>query len=182
MYSQRSYKKYYYLLQDKPNASFIIIDDDIFYPSTLLENLIVTHKQYPGAVCANRCARINSEKPYREWDNVKGPALAPCFDLLPTGCGGVLYPSGSLHADVLNESLFTKLCKDADDIWLSCAAYLNRTPTAYTGKNDYFLPVYSIGNVHLHTKNVGESNNDQKIDLVKHYYLAAIKADVFNRG
>ena len=178
----RSYKKYYYLLQDQPDTSFIIVDDDIFYPSTLIENLISTHTQYPNAVCANRCARINSEKPYREWISVKGLALEPCFNLLPTGCGGVLYPSGSLHSDALNEPLFTKICKDADDIWLSNAAYLNNTPTAYTGKNEYLLSVYSIGNVHLHTKNVGESNNDQKIELVKKHYQSTTKANVFNRN
>jgi len=177
----RSFKKYYYFLKDNQNQGFIIIDDDIFYPSTMIENLIETHKKYPNAVCANRCAQIIDNAPYIEWTNVKGEATIPRFDLLPTGCGGVLYPSNSLHPDVLNESLFTTLSFDADDIWLNCMAYLNKTPIVYTGKNEYLLAVKKLNNQHLHTKNIGQSNNDYRIELVKNYYIEKSGINPFDR-
>ena len=177
----RSYKKYYFFLKENPDCPFIIVDDDIFYPSYLLETLVNSGKKYPGTVCANRCAGIAKNKPYNEWSSIRGAALEPSFNLLPTGCGGVLYPAKSLHADALNKELFADICNDADDIWLSCMAYLNKTKTVYTGKNEYFLEVKSLGNIHLHTGNVAGSNNDKRMKMVSEYYLSELDLDIFDR-
>lgn len=178
----RSYKKYYFLLKQQAEVAFIIIDDDVFYKSTLIESLIDTAKKFPNAVCANRCAVINADKPYSSWNSLTGTTTELRQDLLPTGCGGVLYPANSLHKDVLNASLFTDICADADDIWLNCCAYLNKTSFVYTGKNEYLLSITSRGNEHLHSKNVGESNNDRRISSVKSHYLSTEKIDVFSRN
>jgi len=177
----RSYKKYYFFLKENAGCPFIIVDDDIFYPSYLLETLINSAQKHPNTVCANRCAEINKNKPYREWSSIRGASLEPSFNILPTGCGGVLYPANSLHPDVLNDTLFTDICKDADDIWLNCMAYLNKTKTMYTGRNEYFLAVKSLGNVHLHTENVSGSNNDNCIEMVGDYYSSELGIDVFDR-
>jgi len=177
----RSYKKYFFFLKENADCPFIIVDDDIFYPSYLLETLINSGKKHPGTVCANRCAEITKNKLYKEWPSVRGAALEPSFNLLPTGCGGVLYPAKSLHADALNKELFTDICKDADDIWLSCMAYLNKTKTVYTGKNEYLLSVNSFGNLHLHTGNVAGSNNDDRMKMVAEYYLSKLALDIFDR-
>jgi len=177
----RSYKKYYFLLNENPCSDFVIVDDDVFYPSYLLKSLVDTAAKYPGAVCANRCARIIKNKAYKAWPGVRGESAGPRLDLLPTGCGGVLYPANSLHKDSLNEALFSSLCKDADDIWLSCMAYLVQTPTVYTGKNEYLLSVNSFANVHLHTSNVGGSNNDNCIARVREHYISELGLDVFER-
>ncbi|MEP1870514.1 MAG: hypothetical protein ABJJ44_13405 [Paraglaciecola sp.] len=177
----RSYKKYYFLLEQNPKAAFIIVDDDVFYKSTLLSELIDVHKQYPNAIVANRCAIINGDQQYTNWRGLRGAATNPRFDLLPTGCGGVLYPSGSLSSEAVDSNLFTEVCGDADDIWLSCCAFLNNTPTVYTGHNDYILGVHSSQNIHLHTKNVGQSNNDIRIAAVREYFQVNRGVDVFKR-
>jgi hypothetical protein len=177
----RSYKKYFFLLKAQPDVPFIIVDDDIFYLSKAIEYLVTTHMKYPNAICANRCKKIEINKPYIQWPSIKGDVQSGRFDLIPTGCGGVLYPSNSLHSDAKNEKLFLDICKDADDIWLNCMAFLNSFPIAYTGKNEYLLAVKSLNNVHLHSKNVGESNNDKRIASVKKYFLNKNGIDVFNR-
>jgi hypothetical protein len=177
----RSYKKYYFLLKESSECAFIIVDDDVFYKSTMLSELIDMHIQYPNSICANRCAIINVNAPYASWGHIWGASTTPRFDLLPTGCGGVLYPSNSLHKDSLNSDLFTSVCKDADDIWLSICAYMNDTPTVYTGHNEYLLAVNSFNNLHLHTKNVGQSLNDKRIESVRNYYKKENGIDVFNR-
>ena len=177
----RSFKKYYYLLKEQPTVNFIIVDDDIFYPSNVLRNLIETHKKYPTAVCANRCYQIESSKSYNDWKLLRGEGSQPRTDLLPTGCGGVLYPESSLPSDAINKDLFTALCKDADDIWLNCTAYSNGTKFVYTGKNEYLLSVRSKNNVHLHTKNVGNSYNDLRIKMVRDYYLKEYKINIMER-
>jgi|TARA_B110000902_G_scaffold263007_1_gene341153 hypothetical protein len=177
----RSYKKYFYFLEENPNEAFIIIDDDTFYPSHMIENLINTHVKFPNAVCANRCLEINDNKPYYKWKHIKEKTLTPRYDLLPTGCGGVLYPVNSLNIDAVNKELFTKLSYDADDIWLNCMAYLNNTPFAYTGKNEYLLTVKKMNNKHLYEKNIGQSNNDYRIELIKEYYMKELGINVFDR-
>ena len=177
----RSYKKYYFLLKQQPDAAFIIVDDDVFYKSTVLANLIETNKNYPKAVCANRCAIINIDKPYSKWEGLTGESTEPRFDLLPTGCGGVLYPSNSLHEDALNDKLFSEICKDADDLWLNSCAFLNNSLVVFTGHNEYLLEVKSLNNIHLHTKNVGGANNDDRIANVRTHYKTKDGIDVFDR-
>jgi hypothetical protein len=177
----RSFKKYYFLLKEQPDANFIIVDDDIFYPSNMLHNLIKTHKKYPTAVCANRCYQIASDKKYIEWELLNGEESSPRHDLLPTGCGGVLYPANSLNEAAMDIQLFSELSQDADDIWLNCCAYLNDTQFVYTGKNEYFLSVLSKNNSHLHTKNVGHSNNDLRIKMVREYYIKEHHIDIMKR-
>ncbi|MDP2485783.1 hypothetical protein [Pseudoalteromonas marina] len=177
----RSYKKYYFLLKESPSSKFIIFDDDIFYQSKVVEYLIDTHKKYPNALCANRCRKIDNTQSYANWKIIKGDVQTPRFDLMPTGCGGVLYPENALHTDSIDKELFTKICKDADDIWLNTTAYLNKTPIAYTGKFEYVLAVISYGNIHLHSKNVGESNNDIRMRSVEKHYLSSKSIKVFDR-
>ena len=178
----RSYKKYFFLLKQQPEAGFIIIDDDVFYRSLMLENLINTHDKYPKSVCANRCAIIDPSSKYSGWVGLKSENIEQRNDLLPTGCGGVLYPPYSLHDDVLDDRLFTSICSDADDIWLNVCAFLKGTAIVYTGKNEYLLAVNSSDNEHLHSKNVGESNNDKRIKSVREHYSSTQQIDVFDRN
>jgi len=177
----RSYKKYYFLLKENFDQDFIIIDDDIFYPSNLIENIIKSKNQFPNTICANRCALIDMEKPYSGWKILKGPKIEKRFDLLPTGCGGVYYPAGSLNRDVLNRELFMELSFDADDLWLNCMAFLNKTKVSYTGGCEYYIGIQSYNNEHLHNKNVGKSNNDYRISLIRDYYVKERGIDLFNR-
>ena len=51
----RSYKKFFYAMQEYPDDIIITVDDDSYYPPTLIENLIKMHNQYPGYICSNRC-------------------------------------------------------------------------------------------------------------------------------
>ena len=39
----RSHKKYHYVVNRFPNSVLVTLDDDILYPSTMLENLLVAH-------------------------------------------------------------------------------------------------------------------------------------------
>lgn len=178
----RSFKKYYYLQEQYPDETFIIVDDDVFYTSKMIENLLKSHKKYPDMICANRCVQIKNNSSYVNWSVISGEALPPRFDILPTGCGGVLYPKNSLHLDAFNKELFLELSYDADDIWLNCMAFLNKTPIVYTGGNEYLLAVKKIKNTHLHKKNVGKLNNDYRIELIKKHYLKELKEDVFDRS
>jgi glycosyltransferase involved in cell wall biosynthesis len=69
-------------------------------------------------------AAQNRVLPYNLWKrNTKLP-FASHF-ILPTGCGGILYPSGSLYQDTRNQDLFMKLAPSCDDLWFWAMSTLN---------------------------------------------------------
>jgi hypothetical protein len=177
----RAYKKYFYQLTEHPTENFIIVDDDIFYPSVLLEHLYKAHLDNPTKVCANRCARIEPQQPYRNWKLLTQKKPVVATDIIPTGCGGVFYPAGSLSTYAIDNKLFSSLCPDADDIWLNVSAYLQKTEFLYTGYFIYYLPVIHRKNINLHAQNVANDGNDKKFYTTRDYFLELLKIDVLDR-
>ncbi|MGX9418449.1 hypothetical protein ACWU4D_13965 [Vibrio sp. WJH972] len=177
----RSYKKYYYVLKEIEGKPFIIVDDDIFYPSDLVESLLKTHRKYPNDICANRCAVINQNQSYESWDMIKSKNSESRSDLLPTGCGGVLYPVGSLHEYAIRYDLFMNAGRDADDIWLNCCAILNSRKIAYTGKFQFYLNIYNRNNSNLYTKNLGAHQNDKRISDISKLIKSEFNINIFER-
>ncbi|MBY0406317.1 MAG: hypothetical protein K2Q01_01385, partial [Rickettsiales bacterium] len=64
-------------------------------------------------------------------------APAPCAAWLPTGVSGVLYPPGSLHAEVFREDLFLRLFPSADDIWFKVMALKQGVSAVRIGSVNY---------------------------------------------
>ena len=100
----RSHTKYFYALQKFPKAQIITLDDDLYYPNTIIEKLVSLHKMNPDAICANRVHKISFSNdkihPYRKWQhNYKGKDISSPLFLL-TGVSGVLYPPNSFDNEV----------------------------------------------------------------------------------
>ena len=55
---------------------------------------------------------------------------------LPTGCGGVLYPPGSLHPDATDALAFLRLAPTADDLWFWAMAVRQGTPVRFVAASD----------------------------------------------
>ncbi len=120
----RSYKKLVFALEECPDAFIAICDDDVFYEPTWLEQLVGGYDPAEPTIVCRRAHRVRlgpdaRVAPYREWARpvADEPARRPSADLLPTGCGGVLYPPRSLHPDVTKRELFEELSPTADDLW-----------------------------------------------------------------
>lgn len=140
--------KLIYALHDFPTDRIITVDDDIYYPSNMIETLLKTHERYPHAIVGNWAREI----PFRRNGTVdcikKGKLLTPTtlctdvdqkankakpgFRVYPYGTGGVLYPPGALDPQVQDVELFTRLCPTEDDVWFKAMALLKGTPTAPT--------------------------------------------------
>lgn len=117
----KSYKKIIPALEAYPNAFIVTADDDIYYWPSWLEELFEQSQKHPHDVIAHRVHRIRFEHntilPYRQWlESVTDQEAVACN--FPTGIGGVLYPPGCLHSDVLDKEKFMRLCPNADDVWL----------------------------------------------------------------
>lgn len=181
----RSHKKYYYVLKENPNDFIITVDDDIFYRTTMLEDLIAYNKRFPCAVISQYCKEIrwlnNELMPYNSWELLK-EEKRPGFDLFFGTGGGTLFPPGSINSLALEKDLFIKLTPTADDVWLNAMCQLNRTPIANTKYYSSMLPVINRDKFSLHNINNGLSQNDLQIKSLISFFRENGISNPFERN
>lgn len=179
----RSHKKYYYVLQEYPDKSFVTCDDDIYYHSKMLQKLVETGKRYQGCIIANDTAEMKWDgegnlKSYKDWGRV--PKAYSSKNLVQIGIGGVLYPPHCLCNYVTRMDLFTRLAPLADDLWLSLMARLNGTPVIQAP--DYALPLPIESNAPtLSSENNGNNMNDQQIMKMREWLQQEGLEDVYSK-
>lgn len=167
------YKKIVPALSTFPEAHIVTADDDLYYPSNWLEQLLKSwNGQKNQIVChrAMRCELSNNKEPlpYTSWKDETRTTTAA--DILPTNGAGTLFPPGSLSHDTVNEKLFLKLCARADDIWLfwmarRAGSIFKKTPTNF--KLISWMETEKHG---LRYENCEESANDKKIKtMIAHF-------------
>ncbi len=175
----RSHKKYYYMVNEFPESMFVTLDDDIIYPSHMLEELLEANVKYPHAVIARYAYEMKYEKSgeicsYSEWKRVMKPQKPSSKFFFGSG-GGTLFPIGSLHSDVKNIDLAMRLCPTADDVFLNAQCRRNKTQIAVVDKNVALLNVQYKEDKRLATDNVDSGNaNDVQIANINAYYREKI--------
>ncbi|CAN5275529.1 glycosyl transferase [soil metagenome] len=176
----KSYKKIIPSLQLNPEAYIITVDDDCYYPKDLVKVLTEEFDPKFPTINTRRPNQItrfeNGQiKPYLQWNgNIAGdtPADAPQSDLFATGHGGVLYFPGCFDPEVMNIEAFTRICPNADDVWLYWMA--RKAGTMYRKVGGRFVSANWRGSQaeSLMAANVASSGNDQQIlQMVEHYGL-----------
>ncbi|MEO0038715.1 MAG: hypothetical protein RIQ59_1926 [Bacteroidota bacterium] len=180
----KSHKKYFYSLNLFPDDYLITVDDDIIYPSFLIDRLISLNQLYPNSICCHRAHKIlfskdnNGMLSYSKWKelvNFHGPS----FQIFFTSGGGTLFPPNSLHSEVLNSDVFKEICFSADDIWLNGMARMSSTKVV---KSDYYsslLPIINYNNFSLFQINSGHNLNDIQIAKVREYFKKYFSIDPF---
>lgn len=173
----RSHKKYYYAMRDYPNDVIITVDDDIFYPSTMIQTLMRYHEKYPKAVIC-RYARslqwMEDDKIMSSlyWKHLRETQVRGSDFFLGTG-GGTLFPNPSecLYKDTLDINLAFRLCPLEDDLWLNTMIRLQETPIIVVKDYKDILPIQRKGNITLYSQNGGDENlTDVQIQNVIDYY------------
>jgi len=117
----KSYKKILPALDAFPNAFIATADDDIYYRSTWLEQLVEGVSLADRIISCHRANEIifDSEgrfKSSRAWVPVTRKKQQKT--LFPHGCGGVLFPPGILTHTVEDRAAALSLCPYNDDLWL----------------------------------------------------------------
>jgi hypothetical protein len=136
----RSYKKLVFALQAFPEAFIVTADDDILYPPDWLGALVDGHDPRDPCVVCRRAHRIefgaDQFEPYLAWELNADDGLGgrASVDLLAVGAGGVLYPPGTLHADVTRADLFMQLAPHGDDLWFWWMGRRSGTKTKRVGQ------------------------------------------------
>ncbi len=158
----RAYKKLLPALAAFPDAVVVTADDDIYYPPDWLKTLLAAHARAPRAIWAARLRRVSLPGPYLSWPVLgDGAEPAPPATLFPTGCGGVLYPPGSLDSRVSDEAAALRLAPSNDDIWLWAMGALRGTPV---GACPEAMPILRFTNP---AREAGRTDDGRLIDVNK---------------
>ena len=177
----RSYKKLIPTLKMCSGMTIITVDDDIIYSRDTVEVLVKEHNYYPSDIICLNCSIpifVNGiPQKYEAWNDV----CQSYSDLLifPVGCGGILYPNGSLHKDVIKEELFLELCSNADDIWFWFCGLRKGTIKRYVLKKgidysfDAFYQYLHKGSALSHS-NRFENRNDVQFKQLFDFYNVRI--------
>lgn len=167
----KPHKKYFYVMQEYSNFIVITVDDDLIYDKNLIKDLYLCHKKNPNSVIARRVNLITKNEQgklnkYSDWIWEYKEKTSPSFDLLATGCGGVLYPSKIFSNEIFNKELIYKYCLSTDDIWLKFMELKNNIPVTFT--NSKVIHPLSIrnsqNNALMNENTTGKNRNDESIE------------------
>ena len=171
----RSHKKYFYVLQEYQNADIVLLDDDLYYPDQLLENLVTMAGCHPNSICATRVHKMTYSEgqlnPYKKWvHNFNSRKEQASSDYFFTSGAGTLIPTGIMPQDAFNKEVFKDICFYADDVWLNLQA--RQAGIQVFSNNKYDKDEISIGRsqrVKLVNENVLDGGNDKQIQSVIEY-------------
>lgn len=174
----RSHKKYFYALQEYQNADIVLLDDDLYYPDQLLENLVGMADRHPNSICATRVHKMTYSEgqlnPYKKWmHNYNSRKEQASSDYFFTSGAGTLIPTGIMPQDAFNKEVFKDICFYADDVWLNLQA--RQAGIQVFSNNKYDKDEISIGHsqrVKLVKANVLNGGNDKQIQSVMKYLKA----------
>ena len=181
----RSFKKLIPTLKLCPNDSVLTVDDDIIYSNDTLNVVWREHLKNPKSIiCLKALVPIIENgvpSHYIQWKALD--VYNKGMSIFPIGCGGILYPPGSLHNDLIREELFMRLCPRADDIWFWFCGLLNNTDKIFVSKThtdysfDALYQYFHKGSALTHSNRLEHANDKQFRDLFEHYH-----AKINNKG
>lgn len=162
----KPHKKYFYTMKEYPEECVVTIDDDVLYPEDHLQQLWETHLKHPKEVCCQYAHKITYDKNgridlYENWESCFGRHTDPSLQIMPVGCGGVLYPPNALSEEVFHKENIKRLCPMMDDLWLKSMAVLKGTKTVLCSKGSLiYFDVIGTRKSGLQHTNAGEKKND----------------------
>lgn len=169
----RSHKKYFYSFQEYFNDIVILVDDDIYYPSYIISDLIQEYKKNPNCIICTRGYTVLKKETcitqYKEWELLKYQH-APSFRIFHTSGGGTLYTPSLFNEDIFEKDVFLKECRYADDVWLNIQAQRSNIQIVKTSGFIEILPILNSTDNPLKKYNVSQNGNDIQLQNLIDYY------------
>jgi hypothetical protein len=175
----KSHKKYIVAVLNN-DYPFITVDDDIIYPSDLVENFYLENQKYPKEVLTNQARLMKKNNGlfdqyshFKRVNSLEDLGEEGCNELLQIGAYGVFYPQGSLFHDVKDIEKAISLTETGDDIWLKVQSKLNGVKVRLVRK--YYVPfacniLRRSKEVPLNKRNItGGKNDDMLNNVLKEY-------------
>ena len=178
----RSYKKFFYAMQEFPDSSIITVDDDMYYHRDMIRLLLEKSEIHPDCVISSRVRKIKYREgevaPYERWSTLV--RVKDNEDLCQIGVDGVLYPAGSLPAVSFDKNIFLRIAPTADDLWLNAMLRLNGKKVLRSGKTYINVPV-SPESPSLEDLNCGDGRNDLQLASIRKYIRERFNCDLYSR-
>lgn len=181
----RSHKKYYYATKEYPHSKIVLIDDDLYYPTYMLEELYLEHMKHPQDLISRYAFVIHYDDnghclPYRKWREVYGACEGN--DVFFGSGGGTLFTPDMMYKDLLDEQLSRRLTPIADDIWLNAMTRLGATHIRKI-PSTMILPIIGKGSkIKLSAQNVGQDKNNEQIKSIIDYYKRVCGVELFRNA
>jgi hypothetical protein len=168
-----SFKKIIPTLSCYPGGDIVTADDDEYYWPDWLKELIAVAERFPGNVVAHRLHKVVCDergiRPYREWQKNTMDQTEDTRNIA-VGRGGIFYPAGCFHPEVLNQDAFMRLCPTGDDLWLYWMVRRNGRFELHSGSRHEQVSWYSSQKECLWNQN--RNANDTQVEaLVRAYGL-----------
>ena len=141
----KPHKKYFYPMKLFRDNAIITLDDDIGYSNDTIESLVNAYIENPNIISGRRAHLMtytnNGElKGYFQWKYEQKLIKEPDFNLILTGCGGIIYPP-----DIFNiKEEYLPIIKETitcDDLTLKYYANIKGVPIKWI-VNDKINGVY----------------------------------------
>lgn len=177
----RSHKKYLYTLQEYPDVLLFLIDDDIYYPTDILERSMSEFEKGKSTVVCNYGYFMKYQEngklaPYRSWSRaIKYSESESVF--FGSG-GGTLICTSKLTGLATDIELALRLTPIADDIWLNAMVRLSGMKVAILN-NGNILPIQIKEDIKLASENMWDDKNDKQLSDITTYFLATKGVDPF---
>lgn len=162
------HKKYYPALGLALDEGLPLVtaDDDILYPRSWLERLMVAHRAHADVVSCYRANVVTLAEgrvaPYDSWPRCH--STQPSVVHFATGVAGVLYPTAMLEHLRLHGTAFVERCPRADDIWLHWVALQHGIEVRQVSPTPRHFPLLPGSQVaSLAQENVVDGGNDVRI-------------------
>ena len=187
----RPHKKYYGCLTQYPNNTFITFDDDVLYHPSLVGRLMDVHAKHPHSIICNRTMKIVKDTNYRCWGQYRPKnqqrALeeSRLLNLLPTGCGGVLYPVGCFDdTKVLDVHVIKETALNTDDLWLNFWARYNNVEILHSGYRYGLITLvgsqrHSLTSLNVAKAQNADNRNDMEKDKLSKWAMKKLNVDFF---
>lgn len=160
----KSHKKYYYTMQEYPDYYVVTADDDTFYPEDHIQRLWEEHDRYPDAVICHWSHQIAMDAQgefavYNNW-RVSNREDTPSYISIAVGCGGILYPPGSVPTETFEKEKIMEYALYTDDLWLKCMEILNGWKVVNCNKTPLiYFNVLALGDSGLWRSNTSQNND-----------------------
>lgn len=172
----KPHKKYFYAMREFPDDLIVTVDDDLLYPSEMIERLYQSYQSYPKAISASRThlMLIDDDQnflPYKYWPQETDICLnQPTMHLLATTGAGTMYPPHLLNLEDCTAEVIESTCLFADDLWMKVLEIAQKIPVVLAAPNEPLVHIENTAETAIWRDNVDGGGNDAQLNDIVDWF------------